>query len=141
MFQTLADWLKRRREAAELDGLDAGQRAHVAHDLGVSAAELDFLVRESRDPVELPRLLAALGIDEEALRRAEPAISRDMLRVCSLCESVDACKYALAQGIADHAYKQFCPNADTIATIPKRSLRTPDPLAHKTTTKSADAAS
>ncbi|CAN0508445.1 unnamed protein product, partial [Phaeothamnion confervicola] len=45
MLQTLADWLKRRRERAELDALDPGERDRVAHDLGVSATELDFLVR------------------------------------------------------------------------------------------------
>lgn len=120
MLETLADWLKRRRERAELDVLDADQRASVARDLGVSAAKLDFLVRESHDPVQLPQMLAALGIDEAALRRAQPAMVRDMLRVCGLCESVDACKYALSQGIAGLAYPEFCPNAETIKAIPRR---------------------
>jgi uncharacterized protein YjiS (DUF1127 family) len=123
MFQTLADWLKRRREGAELDALDDGQREQVARDLGVSATELDFLVREARDPVQLPKMLAALGIDEAALRRAEPAMERDMLRVCSLCAAVDACKYALAQGFADLAYPNFCPNAEALSTLPRRAVR------------------
>lgn len=78
MHQIIADWLKRRREGAELDSLDQRQRARVAHDLGVTTTDLDFLVRESRDPLQLPKMLAALGIDEAALRRAEPAMPRDM---------------------------------------------------------------
>jgi hypothetical protein len=123
MFQILADWLKRRREGAELDALDDGQRMRVAHDLGVSVTDLDFLVREARDPVQLPQMLAALGIDETALRRAEPAMARDMLRVCSLCVSVDACKYALAQGFADLAYPNFCPNAEALSALPRRAPR------------------
>jgi hypothetical protein len=123
MLQTLADWLKRQRERAELAALDPDERARVAHDLGVSASELDFLVRESRDPVQLPRMLAALGIDEAALQRAEPAMVRDMLRVCSLCQSVDACKYALDQNIADVAYPHFCPNAEPLKTILRRRPR------------------
>lgn len=125
MFRILADWLKRQREFAELDGLGADQRDRVAHDLGVSSGELETLVRKSHDPVELPQMLAALGIDEAALHRAEPAMLRDMERVCSLCESVDACRYALGQGIADHAYFQFCPNAETLKTLPKRRGRGP----------------
>jgi uncharacterized protein YjiS (DUF1127 family) len=126
MFQILADWLKRRRESAELDALDDGQRARVAQDLGVSATELDFLVREARDPVQLPKMLAALGVDEVALRRAEPAMARDMLRVCSLCTSVDECKYALAQGFADLAYPNFCPNAEALSTLPRRAVKRAD---------------
>ena len=123
MLQTLANWLKRRRESAELDALDSDQRASVARDLGVSAAELDFLVRKSHDPLQLPQMLAALGVDEAALQRAKPAMMRDMLRVCSLCESVDACKFALDRGIVDVAYSHFCPNAETIKTIPRRRPR------------------
>jgi hypothetical protein len=123
MFQILADWLKRRREGAELDALDDSQRTRVAQDLGVSVTDLDFLVREARDPVQLPQMLAALGIDEAALRRAEPALARDMRRVCSLCASVDACKYALTEGFADLAYPNFCPNAEALSTLPRRAVR------------------
>ena len=120
MFENLADWLKRRRERAELGALDAGERDRVAHDLGVSAAELDFLVRESHDPVQLPQMLEALRIDEAAVRRAEPAMLRDMQRVCSLCPSTDLCEYALAQGIASFAYPDFCPNADTLKGLARQ---------------------
>jgi uncharacterized protein YjiS (DUF1127 family) len=127
MFQIVADWLKRRRESAELDALDDSQRARVASDLGVSATELDFLVREAHDPVQLPKMLAALGIDEAALRRAEPAMTRDMLRVCSLCTTTDACKYALAQGFADLAYPNYCPNAEALSTLPRRAARPTEP--------------
>lgn len=125
MLQALADWLKRQRDRAELNALDTDQRARVAQDLGVSAAELDFLVRESHDPVQLPQMLAALGVDAAALQRAEPALVRDMLRVCSLCESVDACKYALKQGFADLSYPHYCPNAETLNSIRRRRFRKP----------------
>lgn len=111
MFQSLADWLKRRRDRAELDMLDVGEHERVAHDLGVSGAELDFLVRESHDPVELPRMLAALGIDEAALRRAQPALMRDMQRVCSVCGSLGECRNELELGTAGTTYAGFCPNA------------------------------
>lgn len=117
MFQTLADWLKRRRERAELDALDGDERDRVAHDLGVSAAELDFLVEESHDPIQLPQMLTALGIDEARLRRAEPAMLRDMQRVCSLCGLADACSHMIADGVAGLTYPEFCPNAETLKAL------------------------
>jgi len=117
MFQTLADWLKRRRERAELDALDADERNRVAHDLGVSTAELDFLVQESHDPIQLPRMLAALGIDEARLLHAQPAMMRDMQRVCSLCGLADACSHMITDGVAGQTYPVFCPNADTLKAL------------------------
>lgn len=117
MLHTLADWLRRRRERDELDALDADQRDRVAQDLGVSASELDYLVRESHDPVQLPQMLKALGIDESALRRAAPALLRDMQRVCSLCAVSGECRYEIAEGTAALTYPEFCPNADTLAGL------------------------
>ena len=93
MFHALEVWLKRRRENAELAAMQSGERERVAHDLGVSTSELDYLVRESHDPVQLPQMLAALGIDAEAVRRAQPALMRDMRRTCSLCTETLECRY------------------------------------------------
>ena len=41
---------------------------------------------------ELPRLLEVLGIDEAALLRSEPAVLRDMERVCVSCERKAQCR-------------------------------------------------
>ena len=123
MFQTLADWLKRRRERAELDALDGGELDRIAHDLGVSATELDFLVRESHDPVQLPQMLTALGIDEARLRCAEPGMLRDMQRVCSLCGMADTCSHMIADGIAGYTYPEFCPNTENLKALAARTGR------------------
>ena len=123
MFQTLADWLKRRRDRAELDALDADEHDRVAHDLGVSATELDYLVQESHDPIQLPQMLAALGVDEARLRRAQPALLRDMQRVCSLCGLADACSHMIADGVAGETYPVFCPNADTLKALAAKAGR------------------
>lgn len=117
MFQTVTDWLKRMRDRAELDTLDAGERDRVAQDLGVSTAELDYLVRESHDPVQLPLMLAELGINEDALRRASPGMLRDLRRVCSLCETTDTCNHMLADRIAGLTFPEFCPNAETLRAL------------------------
>jgi uncharacterized protein YjiS (DUF1127 family) len=117
MIHAFAEWLKRRRDRAELNALDTDERDRVAHDLGVGAAELDYLVREGHDPVELPRMLAAIGIDETALKRAQPALSREMERVCSLCESTTLCRHELASGTAGVSYPYFCPNAEELKAV------------------------
>jgi hypothetical protein len=110
MFRAIEMWLKRRRENAELAAMESGERERVARDLGVSISELDYLVRESHDPVQLPQMLAALGIDEEALRRAQPALLRDMRRTCSFCTETLECRYEIRDGTVGLTYQQFCPN-------------------------------
>ena len=117
MIRAFADWLKRRRESNELSALDADERERVAHDLGVSANELDYLVQEAHDPVQLPRMMAAIGIDEAALRRAQPALLRDMERVCSLCEATNLCRHELDGGTAGVSYPYFCPNKEELTEM------------------------
>lgn len=121
MLEALADWLKRWRERSELGAMDASQRDGIAHDLGISTAELEFLTRKSHEPKQLPLMVRALGIDEAALRRREPALLRDMERTCSICRRTDMCKFSLREGIADLTYVEFCPNADSLMTLPKAS--------------------
>ena len=117
MIHAFAEWLKRRRDRAELNALDIDERDRVAHDLGVGAAELDYLVREAHDPIELPRMLAAIGIDETALKRAQPALRREIERVCSLCQSTTLCRHELASGTAGVSYPYFCPNAEELKAL------------------------
>ena len=108
MIQAFAEWLKRRRDRAELNALDIDERVRVAHDLGVGAAELDYLVREAHDPV---------------LHRAQPALARDMERVCSLCETATLCRHELASGTAGVSYPYFCPNAEELKALSKKARR------------------
>lgn len=117
MFHGLAEWLKRRRESAELAAMNPEERDRVAHDLGISTNELDFLVRESHDPAELPQMLFALGIDEAALRRTELALLRDMQRTCSLCGEREMCRYEIRDGTAPLTYPSFCPNAEHLTQL------------------------
>lgn len=122
MIQAFADWLKRRRDCAELGALDSDERDRLAQDLGVGVAELDYLVRESHDPQNLPRMMAAIGIDEAALQRAHPTLLRDMERVCGLCTKTSKCRHELADGTAGVTYLYFCPNAAELTAINRRPV-------------------
>lgn len=104
-------WLKQRRE---LNASDPGELERLAHELNVSPAELAMLASQTAH--ELPYMLTAMGIYETALR-AQPALLRDMERVCSLCTQKRQCHEELAAGTAATNYVEYCGNADTIDTL------------------------
>ena len=117
MLDALSMWLAHQHQRATA-GLSAGDQFDtLAKDLGVSANELSYLVRSAPDPLELPEMLKALGIDEAALRRAQPALLRAMEDACGQCAVLGRCRYALARGTAADQYEQFCPNAGTLASL------------------------
>jgi hypothetical protein len=120
VIDMFGDWLKQRRELNELVEYAAGfgELERVARDLNVTPADLERLVRQgSKSADELPYMLTALDIDETALWRAEPALLRDMERVCSFCTHKRRCHQELAAGTASKNYVEYCENADTIDTL------------------------
>ena len=93
------DWLEHRQAMRELRDIDSGDFARIAHDLCVSPAELDAVVRQGPHASDgLPRLLQSLGIDEAALSRAQPVLQRDMIRVCTACREKAACNHDYRAG-------------------------------------------
>ena len=120
VIDLFADWLKQRRELNELMefAADPGELERVARELNVTSADLEMLVRQgSQGANELSYMLTALGIDETALWRAEPALLRDMERVCSFCTHKRQCHEQLAAGTAATNYVEYCENADAIDTL------------------------
>jgi len=120
VIDLFGDWLKQRRELNELMefAVDPGELERVARELNVTSADLEGLVRQSSQGAnELWYTLTALGIDETALSRAEPALLRDMERVCSFCTHKRRCHEELAAGTAATNYVEYCENADTIDTL------------------------
>jgi hypothetical protein len=120
VIDLFGDWLKQRRELNELTkyAADPGELERVARELNVTSADLEMLVRQgSQGANELSYTLTALGIDETALSRAEPALLRDMERVCSFCTHKRRCHQELAAGTAATNYAEYCNNSDTIDTL------------------------
>ena len=109
------EWLKHRRELREMREIDAANFGRIAGDLRMSSADLEALVRQGPHAAdELPKMLAALGIDQDNLARTEPFVLRDMERVCALCSHKRQCDRDLAAGTAAAHYEEFCANAPTI---------------------------
>jgi hypothetical protein len=116
------DWLKHRQELREMREIDRGDFARIAHDLSVSPAELDILVRRGPHASdELPKLLKSLGIDEGALSRTQPLLQRDMVRVCAACQQKARCDQDLAAGTSAQHYAEYCANAPAIEELSQKT--------------------
>jgi hypothetical protein len=105
----------------EMREMDAASFDRIAGELRMSPADLEALVRRGPHAAdELPKMLAALGIDQGDLARTEPLVLRDMERVCSLCNHKRQCDRDLATGTAAAHYGEYCGNADTIDGLGQR---------------------
>ncbi|NEU98469.1 hypothetical protein [Bradyrhizobium uaiense] len=126
LVDVFGDWLKHRRELRELRELDDASFSQIASDLRISTNDLAALVRQGPHSAdELPRLLTALGIDQEKLARTEPLVLRDMERVCSLCGHKRQCDHDLAAGTSSAHFHQYCLNAATIDALGEAAGRKP----------------
>jgi hypothetical protein len=118
----IADWVKRYRYAAGLrdDLARCGREevARVASDLGVSPGELVRLARKGPHAADqLKKLLLALGADRKKLAPKDPGMMRDLQRVCITCGCKPQCERELAMGSAAQHYRNYCPNASSLAAL------------------------
>lgn len=131
LIETFADWLKHRREVVEMYQFDSAEFGRIAHDLGVTASDLDELVRQGPHKVEeLPQLLKVLGIDEAAIARAQPLVMRDLERVCALCRHKAECDHDIADGSLAEHYQAYCANKVTLDALDKDFHVAPGTVRH-----------
>jgi uncharacterized protein YjiS (DUF1127 family) len=122
LIDAFANWLQQRRELNEMRRMDRGDFERIAEDLRIAPGDLDALVRHGPHAAdELPKMLKALGIDEQALARTQPMVLRDMERVCALCDHKAQCDHDLIAGTAAEHYEDYCLNAPTIAHIERQA--------------------
>jgi hypothetical protein len=119
LFQSIADafvrFQKRRASRAELDALGTDEVGRLAHDVGLSQADLTALTVQDEDSAELmERRLADNGID---IRTVDPALLRDMQRCCSQCESKELCEHELVDRPKAAAWPRYCPNEQTMNAL------------------------
>jgi uncharacterized protein YjiS (DUF1127 family) len=125
LIDAFGNWRKHRQEIREIRDLDDDEFANLAHELRITPADLDTFVRQGPHAVdELPKLLTALGIDEQALSRTQPLVLRDMVRVCASCQQKHKCDRDLNAGTAAQHYEEYCLNASTIDALDQSRLRT-----------------
>jgi hypothetical protein len=125
VIDLFARWLQHKRDIREVCTCDSGEYARIARDLRVTPGELDELVRRGHHAAdELPKMMVALGLDVQAIARAQPLIIRDLERVCALCGHKKQCNRDLAAGTAGQHYEEYCVNAPTLASLQPASAST-----------------
>jgi hypothetical protein len=130
VLDQLGDWLQQRRQFAELGGLDPGEHRRMAHELGLTPADLDALVRHGTDGAEeLPRLLRALGFHEEAINKIAPPQMMEMRHTCTGCAHKRACRADLTARTAAAKYEDYCANANEITLMRDHGVNYSPPLA------------
>ena len=112
---------KRRQQRAEIEAMDPEERARLAGDIGMSAEELVSMEGTAHGPRDLmPERLKALGLPPDQLRAMEPAVYRDMQRVCSHCQAMKKCEKDMAHGDYDTGHRDYCLNAPTIDALDRK---------------------
>jgi hypothetical protein len=129
IWAAIANWVKQYRRAVGLRGELADcppeEVARMARDIGVSPQELKLFVNKGPQAAdELPRLLLALGVDPQKLAANDPDAMRDLQRLCITCGEKNQCRHDLAAGTAAAHYRDYCPNAISIAALLQSKSKT-----------------
>jgi hypothetical protein len=110
------NWTCRNAAQDEIRRLGPREVDRLAHDVGLTGADLRTLAGKWPDSAELlSRRLAALRLDEHELARSNPDVLRDLQRVCTLCAAKGRCEHDLADKPSDPVWQTYCPNAQTVA--------------------------
>lgn len=106
-------WFHQGPGRGELDALSPEEFARVAHDLGLSATDLEELSHHpAEERLPLYERLKLLGLDVDELRRNE--FLRDLERTCAMCESKDVCRHEMAVTPGSDAWKAYCGNRSVL---------------------------
>ena len=111
-------WLDRLSAAGEHAFLESEAPGTVARDLGITEGTLVALAAKRADgSAELPRMMRALALDPEQIRRRAPWIMRDMEVICSGCRGSRQCRRNLDRGQAGRNFGAFCPNEAMLTAL------------------------
>lgn len=112
------NWRQQRAAASEINGLGESELARVAVDVGLNGSQLRTLAgRWPESAGLLSQRLEALRLDEASIRKSEPAVLRDLERVCGNCTADGQCASDLYRDPEDRAWRDYCPNAVTLDAL------------------------
>jgi hypothetical protein len=103
---------------AELDRCGIGEMHRIAHDVGLTGADLSVLAAKRPNSANLLyRRMDAIKLDPKEIAKIDLPVLRDLQRVCTLCRSKSECEHALAQNPSNPAWKGYCPNVMTLTAL------------------------
>jgi hypothetical protein len=122
VLNAIADWVNKYRAAVGAHAAH-GQCApdevrQTAKDLGVAPNQMRALMNKGPGAADLlGKLLLALHVDPQQIAKANPAVMRDLQRLCITCANKKQCAHELAQGTAAEHFHNYCPNAFTLDAL------------------------
>lgn len=118
MFDWWRDYRARREGIQEINQLDRNDIEATARDIGVSGNAIPELAsRGPRAADEAAGIMRQIGLDPDAVVRADAAVMKDMQRTCSSCGNKGTCHHHLDHGTAGAHYHDYCGNAATIDAL------------------------
>ncbi len=132
VVDAIAGWVNKYRSTHALHD-EFGQCspqdvAQIAGELGIPPGELRALAAKGPHAADLlEKMLLKLNVDPAQLANANPAVMRDLQRLCVVCGQKERCRHELKDGTAAEHYHEFCPNAFTLDALFKQKT---DPSQH-----------
>jgi hypothetical protein len=125
VLDAVAGWINKYRQANslhdEFEHCSPEDVMQIAKDLGVSVSELRMLTTKGPGAADLiEKMLIALRVDPHVLASTNPAVLRDLRRLCVVCSQKGRCEHELAKGTASEHFREFCPNAFTLDALFKQ---------------------
>ncbi len=115
----LRGWTERMALRGQLSRMGPDETARMLRDSCLSQADLEGWLEAPYAADDLAaRMMTAVGLEPEALQAAEPAMMREIERVCMSCGSRRHCRRSLEDGVAAEDHRSYCPNAGTFDLLP-----------------------
>ena len=111
----------RSEELSELRRMDDRQVNQIAHEFGLSRAELFTLCANHASGALLKQRLAEFGLTEGLLAKLHPEVLQDLQRVCGTCGETARCAHDFAAH-RDSGRDQYCPNTCTLYALKQEGL-------------------
>ena len=130
VLNAIAGWINKYRQASNLHD-EFGQCSpedvmQIAKDLRVPVSELRELATRGPGTADLmKKMLIALRVDPHILVNTDPAVMRDLQRLCVVCTQKGRCEHELSRGTASEHFREFCPNAFTLDALFKQKNNEP----------------
>lgn len=117
----IAEWINRYRQASpenELARCGPDDVREIAKDLNILPGELQAMAAKAPGSTDLlDKMLLALHINTDVFTKAQPAVMRDLQRLCISCNQKFRCRQELNDDTASRNFREFCPNAFTLNAL------------------------
>lgn len=122
VLDAIAGWINKYRDLGranrEFEHCSQEDVMQIAKDLRLEVSQLRSLAAKGPGAADtLQKMLVALSVDPKVLAESDPALMRDLQRLCIVCGQKGRCQHELARGTAAEHFHEFCPNAYSLDAL------------------------